>query len=154
VSIFCAARVSHIDVVVGIVARKVHVMVWFALMEEARHTGVSISNVEPARVANIPDCMFLSHVGVTWCLHHCYRWGSTRLWRAELASDQRKIYLYASWRRRDAWQKTLFSDNAGWEIHHGDISKRGGTPSSSAEVSISAASCSSSISAIGHGIMA
>ncbi len=47
---FCAARMSHDDVLVCIVARKVHVVGQFAHMEGARHTGVFISNVKPIRV--------------------------------------------------------------------------------------------------------
>ncbi len=46
-SIFCVARVYYIDVLVGIEARKVYVVVWCAHMEGARHTGVSISDVKP-----------------------------------------------------------------------------------------------------------
>jgi hypothetical protein len=79
VSIFCAARVPHIDVLVGIVVRKVHVVVRFAHMEGARHTGVSIFDVKPTRVANIPVCMFFNCVGVRWCVHSHYGGGSIRL---------------------------------------------------------------------------
>jgi hypothetical protein len=60
VSIFCAARMPHDDVLVGIVAREVHIVGQFAHMGGARHTGVSISNVKPARVANIPVSMFFT----------------------------------------------------------------------------------------------
>jgi hypothetical protein len=65
----------------------------------------------------------------------------------ESASNWRATCLYASWRRRDAWRKTLFSDNAGWEIHCRGISECRGTPSLSAEASITVALCSSSVSA-------